>query len=93
MIPVVNIAAAVAYDRYFFVPMLLGGHADDGNAYGFFDANTVVKTTLWYGVSPTVDIVFTATTALARDASGNVIYDGDLPELATTVSIETQIHF
>ncbi len=93
VVPVVNVAAAIAYDRYFFVPMLLGGRAEDGNAYGFFDANTVVKGTLWYGVSPTVDIVFIATTALARDADGNVIYDGDRPELATTISIETQIHF
>jgi hypothetical protein len=93
VVPFVNIAAAIAYDRYFFVPMLLGGRADDGNAYGFFDANTVVTSTLWYGVSPTVDIVFIATTALARDADGNIVYDGDMPELATTISIETQIHF
>jgi hypothetical protein len=95
VIPFVNVAAAVAYDRYYFVPLLLGGRAGDGSRYGVFDANTVVTSTLWYGISKTVDLVFIATTALARDADGNILYedDGTTPKLATTIAIETQIHY
>jgi hypothetical protein len=94
VIPFVNVAAAVSYDRYYFVPMLFGGHMPAGGpAYALFDANTVVKSTLWYGVSKTVDLVFIATTALARDEDGNIVYDDGAPKLATAVSIETQIHF
>ncbi len=95
VIPFVNVAAAIAYDRYYFVPLLLGGRGSDGNAYRLFDANTVVTSTLWYGISKTVDLVFIATTSLARDSYGNILYedDGTTPELAPTISIETQIHY
>ena len=90
VIPVVNIGVSVAYDRWYFVPMLFRSEG-----YTWFDEYTTVKTTINYGVSKNVDLVLTATTTLARDAEGNIIYDstGTKPEIATTISIETLIHF
>ena len=90
VIPVVDVGISVAYDRWYFLPMLF----QDKEGTAFFDANTTVKTIITYGVSEAVDLVLTGTTTLARDADGNILYGSDdKAEIATTISIETQIHF
>ncbi len=92
LIPGFGIAASVAYDRTNFVPTLLRGSS---NGLTLFDANTTVKAELDYPIAPTLDIALIYTTALARDASGNLVYDTttNLPEVAGSVSIETRVHF
>ena len=93
VIPVVDISGSVAYDRTKFIPTLLGS-GDPAEELKLFDANTVVTAELIYPVAPTLDVALLYTTALARDADGNVVYDANgNPDVATTVSIETRVHF
>ncbi|NOY09986.1 MAG: FecR domain-containing protein [Spirochaetes bacterium] len=94
VIPVVNVSGSVSYDRTKFMPTLLGS-GNPAENLSLFDANTVVTAEIVYPVAPTLDVALLYTTALARDADGNVLYNEitNNPEIATTVSIETRIHF
>ena len=92
VIPVVDISGSVSYDRTKFIPTLL---QTGGENLSLFDANTVVSAEIVYPVAPTLDVAILYTTALARDANGNIIVSASTgePEVATTVSIETRVHF
>jgi hypothetical protein len=95
VIPVVDVGVSIEYERYYFAPMLLRGVTKDGIALSLFDANTVVKTRLIYGVSKNIDLVMLLSTALVRNEVGSVWYDPTTykPEVGTTMSIETSFHF
>ena len=89
VIPVVNVWGTVSYERTGFV----GTIQNHGLSGALFDANTVVSATINYPVSPIMDVTLLYTVVAARDANGNLIYNGSLiPETDTSLSIETQIH-
>jgi hypothetical protein len=92
VIPVVNISGSVSYERTNFVPALLNGST---NGPKLFDANTIVKATINYPVSDSLDVSLMYTTTASRDSSGNVKYDspgGLLPQLDTTLSLTLSQH-
>jgi hypothetical protein len=95
VIPVVNLSGSISYDRNFFVSMLMGKLSDTGKKLGFFDEYTVLSGEVVYGITKAMDLAFILSTAVARDASGNVIYesDGVSKKIDVTWSIETRIHF
>ncbi len=95
VIPVVNIFGSITYERTGFAPTLKGIF-EGGEGFDLFDANTVVKTRIAYAVAPTLDVVLLYTTTARRDSSGNLVYSADnpfLPEMNTTLAIETSVHF
>jgi hypothetical protein len=93
VIPVVNIWGSVQYERTKFVPTIL--QTKGGKNLGLFDANTIVSAQVNYPAAPTLDVMLRYTTTAKRDSAGNLVYGTSstlLPELNTTISIETQIH-
>jgi len=95
VIPVVDISGSVSYERTNFVPALLNSST---NGPALFDANTVVSATINYPVTENVDVTLLYTTTAKRDATtGDVLYDptspgGLLPQLDTSLSIQTSVH-
>jgi len=95
VIPVVNISGSVSYERTDFVPALLNKST---NGPALFDANTIVSATINYPVTDNLDVTLLYTTTAKHDpTTGAVLYDpnspgGLLPQLDTSLSIETQVH-
>ena len=96
-IPVINVGASIAYDRYYFVSLLKGEKKSnpDGteSRLRLFDENTMMTTRVLYGITPNIDLSLLLTTSLERDPEGNIIYDGLNPNIVTTVSLQTEVHF
>jgi len=91
IIPKFDIEGSLTYDRYKFIPTLLGTDAQ----LTLFDANTVVKGEVVYPIAPTLDLAVLVTTAVSYDDNGDVVYDTKtgLPKVYPSVSIETRVHF
>jgi hypothetical protein len=91
LIPVVDIHGSIAYDRYKFIPTLIGTETD----LKLFDANTVVKGEVVYPVAPTLDLAILVTTTVAYNDDGSVLLDADtgLAKVNPSISIETRVHF
>ncbi|MBN1797254.1 MAG: FecR domain-containing protein [Spirochaetales bacterium] len=92
VIPVVGIYFQIIYERTRFVNTIVEGEEND---LTLFDANTVLKTAVGYPLTENIHLIFYFTTALKKDTdTGEIIYDGNgRPEVATTISFETQISF
>ncbi len=96
VIPVVNIWGTVSYQRTNFVPTLIQNGA--GKGLSLFDANTVVSATINYPVTDTLDVTLLYTTTAKRDpVTGDIVYDpnspgGLLPQLDTSLAIQTEVH-
>ncbi len=90
VIPVVNLWGSISYERTNFIPELSHG----GLSGSLFDANTVVSAQVNYPVSPIMDVSLIYTTTAARDAHGNLYYKPGaiLPEMSTSLAIQTQVH-
>ena len=91
LIPVIDIHGAISYDRYKFIPTLIG----TDEKLTLFDANTVVRGELIYPIAPTLDIAIIVTTTVAYDDNGNTLLDPDTGKARVdpSVSIETRVHF
>ncbi len=91
LIPVVDIHGSIAYDRYKFIPTLIGTDTE----LTLFDANTVVKGEVIYPVAPTLDLAILVTTTVAHDEDGNVLLDAETgkTQINPSISIETRVHF
>jgi hypothetical protein len=92
VIPVVNIWGTVSYERTNLVPTFL---QNTSQKLSLFDAFTVVSATINYPVTQNLDVTLLYTTTAHRDSSGNVVYSSDnalLPQMDTSLAIETQIH-
>ena len=93
LIPVIDVAGAVAYERKNFV-QTLAGDAD----LTLFDENTTFSGELSFPVpgAPNLDLAFIVSTTVARDAAGEVQYD-DLdptkPLIVPSITLETRLHF
>ena len=95
VIPVVNIYGSVSYTRTKFVSTIMNG-GEQGLTLGqaLFDANTVVSASISYPVSDVLDVTLLYTTTAHRNAAGVLTYVNNppLPDMDTSLSIETQIH-
>jgi hypothetical protein len=92
VIPVVNIWGTVSYERSNLVPTFL---QNSSQTLSLFDANTIVSATISYPVSEMLDVTLLYTTTAHRDSSGNVVYSSSnalLPQMDTSLAIETQVH-
>lgn len=79
----------VSYRRTNFVPTLLGRPGFEHAS--LFDANSVLSGTLAYPLAPTLSLVGTVTTTVARNPDGTVRYDDEgQPEWSPSVTIETR---
>jgi hypothetical protein len=79
------------YQRSQFIPTLFHGESKN---LELFDAHTVVKSELVYPVGSNLDIALTVTTTAVRNSDGTIRYDSDGdPEWASSIGIETRIHF
>ena len=93
VIPIVNIWGTVSYERTNFINTIL--QSGLGTGLNLFDANTVVSATINYPVTDTLDVTLLYTTTAVRNTDGSVHYanTGDLlPQMQTSLAIETQIH-
>ena len=90
VIPIVNIWGSVSYERTGFVDTL----QTTGLSGALFDAHTVVSAQINYPVSPIMDVSLIYSVVAARNSSGNLTYTNNpyLPDMNTSLSIETAIH-
>ncbi len=90
VIPIVNVWGSVSYERTGFVETL----QTVGLTGALFDAKTVVSAQINYPVSPIMDVSLIYSVVAARNAAGNLTYTNNppLPDMNTSLSIETQIH-
>jgi hypothetical protein len=89
LIPIVDIAGSVSYSRTGFLYALL---TDTANV-SLFDEKTVFSGELVYPITQGVDFATVLSTATARDAAGEVVYDAGRPRIEPTLTFETRIHF
>lgn len=94
-LPILPLSGLVAYERTKFAKTIGEMWNGGGKGLYLFDANTVLKGELVYGLAPTLDLVVGVSTNVARDANGNVLYQADnlTPKIAPSINIETRIHF
>jgi hypothetical protein len=83
-IPFVKLSGGVSYERTGFVDSLTKG-------VNLFDANTVLKGEVVYGMTQGMDLVVGVSTATLRDASGNVLYENNQPKVGPTISLDTRL--
>jgi len=90
VIPVVNIWGSVSYERTGFAETL----QTSGLNGALFDAHTVVSAQINYPVSSIMDVSLMYSMVAARDGNGNLTYSPGsvLPDMNTSLSIQTQIH-
>ncbi len=93
VIPIVNLSGSVSYERNNFVSTIT--QSGDSKGLSLFDANTVVSAKIAYSATPNVDVILLYAATARRDGSGNIVYDTGslLPQLDTTLAIQTSIHF
>ncbi len=95
VIPVVNLSGSVSYERNRFVSTILQSQGAEG--LSLFDANTVVSAQIAYSATPNLDIILLYSATAHRDANGNIVYNEGsktiLPEMDTSLAIQTSIHF
>ncbi len=93
-IPGFNFGVSLAYDRDYFIPMLIYGKKRDGTHLALFDEYAAATTRIVFGPSEQVDLTLLLKATALRDGSGRVqFHDDGRTKLATTLSIETQVHF
>lgn len=83
-IPFVKLAGGISYERTKFLPSIRDG-------VNLFDANTVFRGEVIYGLAKGMDLVFGVGTATQRNEDGNVIYENGKPKVGPTVSIDTKV--
>ncbi|MEI8093018.1 MAG: FecR family protein [Spirochaetales bacterium] len=86
----IKLSGAVSYERTKFVSTL----AQQGTSLNLFDANTVLKGEILYGVVQGVDLAIGVTTLVKRNADGTVVYETNgQPKILPTINLETRIGF
>ncbi len=95
VIPVVDIFGSVTYERTRFAKTLGEMISGTATTFNLLDANTVVKAKIGYAVAPTLDVILLYTTTARLNPDGTPVYgaSGFLPEMNTTLAIETSVHF
>jgi len=86
----IKLSGDVSYERSKFVATLAGS-----GSLSLFDANTVLKGEILYGVSKGVDLAIGVSTLVQHDATtGAVIYDAlGNAKISPSISLETRIGF
>ena len=83
-IPFVKLSGGVSYERTKFVSALVHGT-------NLFDANTVLKGEVVYGMTQGLDLVIGVGTSTIRNPDGTVQYDNGQPKVAPTISLDTRL--
>ncbi|MBU1081547.1 MAG: hypothetical protein KKB59_13770, partial [Spirochaetes bacterium] len=92
LIPVFDLAGSIAYERKGFVRSIAAGGAT------LFDENTTFSGELSLPIpgAPNLDLAVVVSTAVERDAGGNVQYsdaEKTKPVIVPTITLETRLHF
>ena len=88
VIPVVGIYGSIGYSRTGFAAAVDGGHLS------FIDDRTTFSGELVYPVSDYLDIAMVLASALARDTSGEIVYDaGGNAEATYSVTLDVRLHY
>lgn len=83
-IPFVALSGGISYERTQFVDSLVNG-------IDLFDANTVFKGEIVYGLAKGMDLVIGVGTMTQRDTDGSVIYQDGKPKVSPSVSLDTKL--
>ncbi|OHD78123.1 MAG: hypothetical protein A3J97_16570 [Spirochaetes bacterium RIFOXYC1_FULL_54_7] len=92
LIPVVDIAGAITYERKGFVRTLTG--TGDGSAT-LFDENTVFSGELIVPVpgAPNLNMALVVSTAMERNRAGDIVIVDGKPKIIPVVTLETRLRF
>jgi hypothetical protein len=90
LIPIVDIAGAIRYERRNFVSTLSG----DGTAT-LFDENTVFSGEIIVPVpgAPNLNMALVVSTAMARETNGDIKLTNGKPEIIPVITLETRLRF
>jgi hypothetical protein len=90
LIPVVDIAGAITYERKNFINTLTGE-----DSATLFDENTVFSGELIVPVpgAPNLNLALVVSTAMARNAAGDINLIDGKPEIIPVVTLETRLRF
>lgn len=83
-IPFVALSGGISYERTQFVDSVVNG-------IDLFDANTVFKGEIVYGLAKGMDLVIGVGTMTQRDTDGSVIYQDGKPKVSPSVSLDTKL--
>jgi hypothetical protein len=83
-IPFVKVSGGISYERTKFIPSIR-------DKVDLFDANTVFRGEVVYGLVKGMDLVIGVGTATRRNDNGDVIYENNKPKVGPTVSIDTKV--
>jgi hypothetical protein len=90
LVPIVDIAGAITYERKNFISTLAG----EGSAT-LFDENTVFSGEIIVPVpgAPNLNLALVVSTAMARNAAGDINLIDGKPEIIPVVTLETRLRF
>lgn len=83
-IPFVKLAGGVSYERTKFLPSIR-------DKVDLFDANTVFRGEVIYGLAKGMDLVLGIGTTTQRNEAGQILYENGKPKVGPTVSIDTKV--
>jgi len=83
-LPLVKLSGSISYERTQFIPSLR-------DKVNLFDANTLFRGEVVYGLAKGMDLVIGVGTATQRDGGGNVVYENGKPKVGPTVSLDTKV--
>jgi len=83
-IPFVKLSGSVVYARTQFVPSLR-------DKVNLFDANTVLRGEVVYGLATGLDLAVGVSTSTLRDSAGNILYDNNKPKVGPVISLDTRV--
>lgn len=89
----INLGTSITYERNYFIQWIINQETQGGDKLSFFDAFSLFKYSILYGPTDNVDVLFVFTTTADRNSNGSVIYNNGLPEMVTTFTLESHIHF
>jgi hypothetical protein len=98
LIPVVDLAGSIGYDRSGFASAL-GSGASAGNVWAMlFDENTSFHGELLFPMpkAPNLDIALLFSLAPERDGNGDIVFEDEAglrPSMIPVLSLETRLHF
>lgn len=91
LVPVIDVAGALSYERRNFARTLAGQVA----GASLFDENTTFSGELSFPVpgAPNLDLAFIFSTTVERDGNGDVVYIDEKPSIVPAITLETRLHF
>lgn len=94
-IPFIPLSGSFSYERTKLAKTIMDLIKGGSTGLYLFDANTVLKGEMVYGLGTGLDLVIGLSTNIIRDAGGNIQYQSDnvTPKMAPAINIETRVSF